>query len=628
MNFSIGESIGRRYRILELLGNGVHGTVYKVLDTRLQRLVTLKVLHSALSAEAMQVFLREAVTLVRLKHPNIVQVYDADQSETFAYQVFEYIEGRTLSQIMADAKPLDAAYATEIVRQVGTGLGYAHLRGVIHRDVKPSNILVSNDGRVLLADFGLAIAPGAATLTQNGTVQGTPGYMSPEQVMGQPVDARSDIFSLGVVFYELLTGRTPFSGESTAKLFSNVVNQEPASPRQFDDSIPSSINEIVLKTLAKEPGQRFQTADDFLRALAESNPRLCQQEAVETMPLESVESNPSAEGLAKARTKVESAFGGATPEQAEIGKKFESLAKASGAQLPTDSQELLQRESTAPWPSVREPALSACAPERSLRSRWFATALAVLVVACFVTVLSVWMRTWDFGHSLKLLAVVGAVLVLWLLRRSYPARARSEQWGGMPQASGPLHTQRSDSRATGPGEQALSSSLEQAVRQRDLLSRVLTEKELTPYSPLSSSSADAPTHYPNAIAWLLVLDGQNHGREIRLKDNVTIGRDADNDIVLYDARVSRHQAQISLENGRFYISDWSQARTTFVNRIATEFGSNYELHDRDEIEFGMPGSNLLLFEQAVSPDLTPEAKRRLREFDDIWDQLTISAHHD
>ncbi len=286
MNFSIGESIGRRYRILELLGNGVHGTVYKVLDTRLQRLVALKLLHSALNDGARQLFLMEAVALVLLKHPNILEVYDADQAETFVYQTFEYVEGRTLGQIMADDKPLDPAYAIEIVRQVGAGLEYAHLHGVIHRDVKPSNILISNDGRVLLADFGLAITPGAPTLTQSGTIAGTPAYMSPEQVMGKPVDGRSDIFSLGVVFYELLTGRKPFSAESTAKLFSKIVEEEPASPRQLDPSVPASINETVLKSLAKEPGQRFQTADHFLRALAGSDPRVWQQEADETKPLE------------------------------------------------------------------------------------------------------------------------------------------------------------------------------------------------------------------------------------------------------------------------------------------------------------------------------------------------------
>jgi len=304
MNYPIGQSIGQRYRILELLGSGAHGTVYKALDTRLQRLVALKLRHFAFNAEAKQVFFREAIALVRLKHPNVVQVYDADQAETFVYQTFEYIEGRTLRQIMADAKPLDPAYAIEIVRQVGTGLEYAHLHGVIHRDVKPNNILISNDGRVLLADFGLAIAPSAPTLTQTGTIAGTPAYMSPEQVMGKPVDARSDIFSLGVVFYELLTGRKPFSGESTAKLLSKVVEEVPASPRQIDSSISISINEIVLKSLAKEPGQRFQTADEFLRALAGINPRVCQQEVDETMPLdgeseelgEAIEncSNPSA----------------------------------------------------------------------------------------------------------------------------------------------------------------------------------------------------------------------------------------------------------------------------------------------------------------------------------------------
>jgi eukaryotic-like serine/threonine-protein kinase len=297
MNYSIGESIGQRYRILELLGSGVHGAVYKVLDTRLQRLAALKLLHFELNAEALRVFLLGSVAFVRLRHPNLVQVYDANQDETFAYLTFEYIEGPTLDRLIADAKPLDPDYAIEIVGQVGAGLEHAHLHGVIHRDVKPGNILISNDGRVLLADFALAIAPGVPTLTHSGTIAGTPAYMSPEQVMGKPVDARSDIFSLGIVFYELLTGRKPFSAESQAKLFAKIVEEEPASPRQINHLIPSSINEIVLKSLAKEPGQRFQTADDFLRALDGSNPHIWHRETDKAAPSEGL----AVEGLSNLR---------------------------------------------------------------------------------------------------------------------------------------------------------------------------------------------------------------------------------------------------------------------------------------------------------------------------------------
>jgi serine/threonine protein kinase len=263
----IGESIERRYRILEKIGSGGMGIVYKALDTRFQRLVALKVLSFSYKPEAKQLFLREVTAIGRLKHPNIVQIYDAGETGTIVYLAIEYIEGRTLSQILKDARPLGRDYATEIIRQVGTALGYAHRNGVIHRDVKPSNILISNDGRVLLLDFGLAVAPGAPTLSETGTVAGTVAYMSPEQIMGKSVDARSDIFSLGIVFYELLTGRRPFSGESAGQLLSNVLKEEPESPGQIDSSIPTSINQIVLKSLAKEPGQRFQTADSFLRAL-------------------------------------------------------------------------------------------------------------------------------------------------------------------------------------------------------------------------------------------------------------------------------------------------------------------------------------------------------------------------
>jgi hypothetical protein len=271
----IGETFAWRYRILEILGQGGMGTVYKALDTRLQRLVALKVLQFAPDAESKQRFLTEAEALARLSHPNIPQVYDFGDADGLLYLAVEYVEGRSLRQIMPEGKPLNPDYpdyAAEIIRHVGTALSYAHQRGVIHRDVKPSNILISN-GRVLLTDFGLAIAPGASTLTAGGTIAGTPAYMSPEQAMGKPVDARSDIFSLGVVFYELLAGRKPFCGDSPAETLRQIVEQEPGPPKlRHSSGRSNSLVNIVLKSLAKAPEQRYQTADEFVSALAEAAP--------------------------------------------------------------------------------------------------------------------------------------------------------------------------------------------------------------------------------------------------------------------------------------------------------------------------------------------------------------------
>jgi serine/threonine protein kinase len=480
----IGELIGGRYRILERIGQGGLGAVYKALDTRLRRLVAVKVHHFSDNTETKHLFSREAETLVRLKHPNIVQICDAGENEAVGYLVFEYIEGRTLSQILKDGRPLGRDYALEIMRSVGAGLAHAHRQGVIHRDVKPGNILISNDGRVLLADFGLAIAPGAPTINQTGRVAGTLSYMSPEQIVGRAVDTRSDIFSLGIVFYELLTGQKPFSGESVGKLFSNVLNEEPVPPQYLDSTVSSSINEIVLESLAKDPSRRFQSADDFLRALAGANLHSSKQEA----------------------------------DVIDNLRPFEGGLHMDAAREPRETPE----------------------------------------------------------------APLGV---------------------------------------NGPTTEIQTISQGQALAQPDL--EDATQTDLTPYSPPSSNSLEPPT-YPNAIAWLISLGDQDHGREIRLGDNVNIGRAPDNDIVLYDGRVSDHQSQILMRDGRFYIRDVSRSvARTHVNGVSVA-DEPCELRDRDEIEVGILGANLFLFVQVINPvDLTLAAKRGLWEFDGIWDKLTI-----
>jgi len=264
----VGKSIVRRYRVLETIGRGGLGTVYKAVDTRLNRLVAVKVLDFASDAVAKERLRVEAGALARLNHPNIVQMYDVGENEGLVYLAFEFVDGPTLAQLMADGKPLEWPYAIEVIQQVGAALACAHKIGIVHRDVKPTNIIISKEGRVVLLDFGLAIAPGAPTLTKIGMIMGTSAYMSPEQVLGKPVDARSDVFSLGLVCYELLTGRRPFSADSVAESFRNIVENAPVPPQDITPSVPRVLGEIVMKSLAKEPDQRFQTVDDFLSELA------------------------------------------------------------------------------------------------------------------------------------------------------------------------------------------------------------------------------------------------------------------------------------------------------------------------------------------------------------------------
>ena len=263
--------VAGRYRIISILGQGGMGTVYKAFDTIVQRIVALKTLtpHSTQTDPAGR-SLNEAV-LARLDHPNILRIFDSGVADGCAFVVTQFVDGRSLAQILQDRGRLEPDYAIEIIVRVGTALTFAHWQGVIHRDIKPSNIMVSTDGDVLLADFGLAARSGDATLTPGGTVVGTPAYMSPEQAMGEPADARSDLFSLGAVFYETLTGRKWFAsdGESIPfrEIMRRVVEKEPPPITALVPGLPSRIDDVIRKALAKDPSERYQSAADFVSAL-------------------------------------------------------------------------------------------------------------------------------------------------------------------------------------------------------------------------------------------------------------------------------------------------------------------------------------------------------------------------
>jgi serine/threonine-protein kinase len=235
--------------------------------------VAVKVLHPHLAADAqfLERFRREAVAAARLAHPNVVAVFDTGVDEGTAFIVMELVRGSTLRELLVQQGGVHPARAVHIAMQIADALHYAHGHGILHRDVKPGNVLITEDGRVKVTDFGIAkaaeVAPGA-DLTQSGAIVGTARYLAPEQVNGAPQDRRSDVYSLGVVLYEMLCGRPPYTGDSELTIAMQHVNARPVSPRQFRAGIPRSLEAVVLKAMATAPADRFDTAGDMRSALA------------------------------------------------------------------------------------------------------------------------------------------------------------------------------------------------------------------------------------------------------------------------------------------------------------------------------------------------------------------------
>ena len=262
------QQIGR-YRIEKVLGKGGFGLVYLAHDEQLDRPVAMKVPHAKLISqlEDAEAYLSEARTVANLDHPGIVPVYDVGSSEDYAcYVVSKYIEGANLSTKLKQQR-LKYREAAELVATVAEALHYAHKQGLVHRDVKPGNILIGKDGLPYVVDFGLALRE--ENIGRGPKYAGTPAYMSPEQARGEGhrVDGRSDIFSLGVVFYELLAGRQPFRGDTQAELFEQLTNYEAKPLRQYDDHIPKELERICDKAMAKRANERYSSAHDLAEEL-------------------------------------------------------------------------------------------------------------------------------------------------------------------------------------------------------------------------------------------------------------------------------------------------------------------------------------------------------------------------
>jgi len=267
-----------RYLIDSELGRGAIGVAYKATDSLLERTVAVKTVNRALEKDGVDRyearFYQEAKAAGSLNHPNIVTVYDVGKAGDVAYMAMEFIDGAELRTLIGEGRPLPVSQCVSIASQVAEGLGYAHQHGVVHRDVKPANIMVPPAGPVKITDFGIARMRASGDLTQTGMMLGSPKYMSPEQVIGKRADHRSDIFSLGVILYEMLTGRAPFNGDNVTALMYQIVNFAPPAPSALNGAVPELLDYVVAKMLAKALDERYQEAQQAARDLRECERQL------------------------------------------------------------------------------------------------------------------------------------------------------------------------------------------------------------------------------------------------------------------------------------------------------------------------------------------------------------------
>ena len=316
------KTIGR-YEVLGVLGKGAMGVVYRAVDPMIDRVVAVKTIKVSLAQEELEFyearFAQEIKTVGKLNHPHIVTIYDVGRTDEYAYMAMEYIDGPELKLLMT-GKPMNVATAVELIAQVADGLAFAHSRDIVHRDVKPSNIMVVFDDDAMVAkitDFGIARMSTSTVKTMTGMILGSPRYMSPEQIIGKGVGASSDIFSLGVVLYEMLAGTPPFDADSVSSIMYQTVHEVPRPLRDANREIPETLQSAVERAMAKKIEERYATMKDFGRALREVGRTLA-------APLPSL---PIATGPEKrADTVLAAVPAEPTREGLKVSEAFDSLA--------------------------------------------------------------------------------------------------------------------------------------------------------------------------------------------------------------------------------------------------------------------------------------------------------------
>ena len=292
-NSLIGKTISNRYVVEEPLGQGGMSAVYKATDPNLKRVVAIKVIHSHLSSnpDFLQRFEEEAAAVAQLRHHGIIQVFDFNRDDDLYYMVLEFVPGETiqdhLKRLNASGRKLSPTKAIEYMAGICDAVDYAHQRGMIHRDIKPANLMLTTTGQVILMDFGIAKIVGGQRHTSTGAVVGTAMYMSPEQIKGEQVDRRTDIYSLGVTLFEMVSGRPPFQADSAMTLMMMHVHDPVPNPKELNPDVPDGLVAVINKALAKDPNKRFQTAAQMagaLRNLLSADPALANATMMEDAP--------------------------------------------------------------------------------------------------------------------------------------------------------------------------------------------------------------------------------------------------------------------------------------------------------------------------------------------------------
>jgi len=265
-----GSTFGGRYQVIEEMGRGGMGKVYKVIDTKLKEELALKIIHPEIAAEGkiIERFGNELKMARKISHKNVCRMYHLEEDEGIHYLTMEFIRGESLRDMIGMMGQLSPGQALSIVKQVCEGLAEAHKLGVVHRDLKPANIMIDREGNARIMDFGIARSLKSKGITRTGTMIGTPEYMSPEQVEGLETDQRSDLYSLGVILYEMVTGRIPFDGETPFSIALKHKSEKPQDPREINSQIPENISSMIMRCLEKDREKRYQTAGELLAGLA------------------------------------------------------------------------------------------------------------------------------------------------------------------------------------------------------------------------------------------------------------------------------------------------------------------------------------------------------------------------